>query len=88
MTTKHDKTSALSSRETILFSLEVVEGPMDGALLSGALSRVRIGRIPGNDFELHSDRSVSGEHAVLARRAGHRATVVAGGGGGQRHDRG
>lgn len=69
MTTKHDKTSALSSRETILFSLEVVEGPMDGALLSGALSRVRIGRIPGNDFELHSDRSVSGEHAVLSRRA-------------------
>lgn len=68
MTAKHDKTSALSSRESTFFSLEVVEGPMDGALLSGPLSRVRIGRVAGNDFELHSDRSVSGEHAVLSRR--------------------
>jgi len=48
-------------------ALEVVEGPMDGAILCGASAQVRIGRLAGNDLELHSDRSVSGEHARLSR---------------------
>jgi hypothetical protein len=40
---------------------------MDGTVLAGEIERIRIGRLPGNDLELHSDRSVSGEHASLAR---------------------
>jgi hypothetical protein len=50
-------------------ALEVLEGPMDGTILSGRFERIKIGRAAGNDLELHSDRSVSSEHAVL-RRAG------------------
>ena len=50
-------------------TLEVVDGPMDGTVLSGEIERIRIGRLPHNDLELHSDRSVSGEHASLARTA-------------------
>jgi FHA domain len=48
-------------------SLEVLEGPMDGTVLVGSFERVKIGRAPGNDLELHSDRSVSSDHAVLRR---------------------
>jgi hypothetical protein len=47
--------------------LEVVDGPMDGALLCGDLTRIRIGRVAGNDLELHADRTVSGRHATLDR---------------------
>ncbi len=46
-------------------TLEARDGPMDGQLLTGPFERIRIGRNPGNDLELHSDRSVSSEHAVL-----------------------
>ena len=48
-------------------TLEVLDGPMEGAVLSGDFDRIRIGRNPGNDLELHSDRSVSSDHAVLRR---------------------
>lgn len=48
-------------------TLEILEGPMDGLVLSSALDRIRIGRVGGNDLELHSDRSVSGDHALLSR---------------------
>ena len=48
-------------------ALEVLDGPMDGTILGGDFDRIRIGRIPGNDLELHGDRSVSGDHAVLSR---------------------
>ena len=42
---------------------------MDGALLCGDFTRIRIGRVAGNDLELHSDRTVSGKHATLERTA-------------------
>ena len=48
-------------------TLEVLDGPMDGLILSGDFERIKIGRNPGNDLELHSDRSVSSDHAVLRR---------------------
>jgi hypothetical protein len=48
-------------------SLEVLEGPMDGLVLTGDFERIKIGRTPGNDLELHSDRSVSSNHAILQR---------------------
>ncbi len=48
-------------------TLEVLDGPMDGTILGGDLERIRIGRVSGNDLELHGDRSVSGDHAVLSR---------------------
>ncbi len=48
-------------------TLEVLDGPMDGSLLAGTFDRITIGRNPGNDLELHSDRSVSGDHAILRR---------------------
>lgn len=48
-------------------TLEVLDGPMDGTILGGDLERIRIGRVLGNDLELHGDRSVSGDHAVLSR---------------------
>jgi hypothetical protein len=38
---------------------------MDGQCLTGPFERIKIGRNPGNDLELHSDRSVSSDHAVL-----------------------
>ncbi len=46
--------------------LEVVEGPLDGARLSGRFRQVTIGRDPGNDLVLHADATVSGRHARLA----------------------
>ncbi len=46
-------------------TLEVRDGPMDGQSLAGRFARIKIGRNPGNDLELHSDRSVSSDHAVL-----------------------
>ena len=46
-------------------TLEVRDGPMDGQALVGRFARIKIGRNPGNDLELHSDRSVSSDHAVL-----------------------
>ena len=46
-------------------TLEVRDGPMDGQSLTGQFERIKIGRNPGNDLELHSDRSVSSDHAVL-----------------------
>jgi len=48
-------------------TLEVLDGPMDGLTLSGDFEHIKIGRNPGNDLELHSDRSVSSDHAVLRR---------------------
>lgn len=48
-------------------TLEVLDGPMDGTILGGDFERIRIGRVPGNDLELHGDRSVSGDHAVISR---------------------
>jgi len=48
-------------------TLEVLDGPMDGTILGGDFERIRIGRVSGNDLELHGDRSVSGDHAVLSR---------------------
>jgi hypothetical protein len=51
--------------------LEVVDGPMDGAFFSGDLERIRIGRVAGNDLELHADRTVSGRHATLDRTDDH-----------------
>ncbi|HEX4964158.1 MAG TPA: FHA domain-containing protein [Thermoanaerobaculia bacterium] len=48
-------------------TLEVLDGPMDGSVLTGTFDRITIGRNPGNDLELHSDRSVSGDHAILRR---------------------
>jgi FHA domain len=48
-------------------TLEVRDGPMDGMSLAGGFERIKIGRNPGNDLELHSDRSVSSDHAVLRR---------------------
>ena len=48
-------------------TLEVLDGPMDGTILGGDVERIRIGRVSGNDLELHGDRSVSGDHAVLSR---------------------
>lgn len=48
-------------------TLEVLDGPMDGTIFGGDLDRIRIGRVSGNDLELHGDRSVSGDHAVLSR---------------------
>jgi hypothetical protein len=64
-TTQLHRTDAKTEERAI--TLEVLDGPMDGTLLCGALDRVRIGRAAGNDLELHSDRSVSGEHALLSR---------------------
>jgi hypothetical protein len=40
---------------------------MDGTILGADLDRIRIGRVAGNHLELHGDRSVSGDHAVLSR---------------------
>jgi FHA domain len=48
-------------------TLEVLDGPMDGTIVGGDFERIRIGRVSGNDLELHGDRSVSGDHAVLSR---------------------
>lgn len=48
-------------------TLEVLDGPMDGTILGADLDRIRIGRVAGNHLELHGDRSVSGDHAVLSR---------------------
>src|SRR5436305_5509149 len=48
-------------------TLEILDGPMDGSVLAGTFDRITIGRNPGNDLELHSDRSVSGDHAILRR---------------------
>lgn len=48
-------------------TLEVLDGPMDGTILGGDFERIRIGRVSGNDLELHGDRSVSGDHAALSR---------------------
>lgn len=57
----------VAGREERGITLEVLDGPMDGTILGGDLARIRIGRLAGNDLELHGDRSVSGEHAVLSR---------------------
>jgi len=57
--------SPASGRDGVF--LEVLDGPMDGAVLAGDLARIRVGRIAGNDLELHSDRTVSGKHAVLEK---------------------
>jgi hypothetical protein len=46
-------------------TLEVLDGPMDGLILAGDFERIKIGRNPGNDLELYSDRSVSGDHALF-----------------------
>lgn len=46
-------------------TLEVLEGPMDGARWSGPGPRVTIGRAAGNLFSLPLDRSVSSRHAAL-----------------------
>ena len=51
-------------------TIEVLDGPMDGMVLAGDLERIKIGRSPGNDLELHSDRSVSSDHAILRRDGG------------------
>ncbi|HPS78820.1 MAG TPA: FHA domain-containing protein, partial [Thermoanaerobaculaceae bacterium] len=47
-------------------TLEVVEGPMDGARWSGPGPRVTIGRAAGNSFAVPLDRSVSSRHAALS----------------------
>lgn len=39
---------------------------MDGAVLTGALTRITLGRSPTNDLSLAADRSVSSKHAVLS----------------------
>ncbi len=46
--------------------LEVVEGPLDGARLSGRFHQVTIGRDLENDLGLWADATVSGRHARLA----------------------
>lgn len=46
-------------------TIEVMEGPMDGARWSGSAPRVTIGRAAGNLFTLPLDRSVSSRHAAL-----------------------
>ena len=51
-------------------TLEVLDGPMDGAVLSGSLDAVSIGRRPGNDLSLFADPLVSSEHARLVRSDG------------------
>ncbi len=55
-------------------TLEVLEGPMDGTVLSGDLDSVSIGRRPGNDLSLFADPLVSSEHARLVRTAGEDGT--------------
>ncbi|MCU0291445.1 MAG: FHA domain-containing protein [Thermoanaerobaculaceae bacterium] len=47
-------------------TIEVVEGPMDGARWSGSAPRITIGRAAGNLFTLPLDRSVSSRHAALS----------------------
>lgn len=46
-------------------TLEVMDGPMDGAVFSAAVDAVKIGRGPDNDLSLFGDRSVSNRHAAL-----------------------
>ena len=46
-------------------TLEVMDGPMDGAIFSAAVGAVKIGRGPDNDLSLFGDRSVSNRHAAL-----------------------
>lgn len=47
--------------------IEVLDGPMDGAVATLEGDVLRIGRSPDNGLSLHSDRSVSQRHAVLRR---------------------
>lgn len=46
-------------------TLEVMDGPMDGAVFAGLVDAVGIGRGADNDLKLLADRSVSSRHAVL-----------------------
>ncbi|MFZ5788735.1 MAG: FHA domain-containing protein [Acidobacteriota bacterium] len=50
--------------------VEVLDGPMDGAIATVDGDALRIGRSPDNGLPLHSDRSVSQRHAVLRRNDG------------------
>ncbi len=47
--------------------LEVVEGPMDGAVLAADAEALHLGRHLQNDLSLHGDLLVSGRHARLRR---------------------
>jgi len=46
-------------------TLEVMDGPMDGAVFAGPVESVRIGRGAENELALFADRSVSNRHAAL-----------------------
>jgi hypothetical protein len=53
------------SQEADPLVVEVLDGPMDGAVATLDGDVLRIGRSPDNGLPLHSDRSVSQRHAVL-----------------------
>lgn len=59
-------TAGMVARVAEGLSIEVLEGPLDGARWSGAGPRVTIGRAAGNTFSLPLDRSVSSRHAAVS----------------------
>lgn len=58
-------TAAMAARLAEGITIEVLEGPLDGARWTGTGPRVTIGRAAGNSFTLSLDRSVSSRHAAL-----------------------
>ena len=57
-------------------TLEVMDGPMDGAVFAGPADSVRIGRGAENELALYADRSVSNRHAALTWSAENGAWTV------------
>ncbi|HPC82053.1 MAG TPA: FHA domain-containing protein [Thermoanaerobaculaceae bacterium] len=71
-----DATAALAAGLAEGITLEVLEGPLDGARWTGTGPRVTLGRAAGNSFALSLDRSVSSRHAALAWDAANATWVL------------
>lgn len=69
-------TAAMAARLAEGVTIEVLEGPLDGARWTGTGPRVTIGRAAGNSFSLPLDRSVSSRHAALTWDAASGAWVI------------
>lgn len=69
-------TATMAARLAEGITIEVLEGPLDGARWVGPGPRVTIGRAAGNSFSLPLDRSVSSRHAALSWDAGSGAWTI------------
>ncbi|HPW56520.1 MAG: FHA domain-containing protein [Thermoanaerobaculaceae bacterium] len=69
-------TAAIATQLAEGVTIEVLEGPLDGARWSGSGPRVTIGRAASNSFPIPLDRSVSSRHAALTWDAANGTWVI------------